>query len=495
MMKLTKKSSTGLIFLIFYISLFAGTVHNTNTVSAKSSTLSGNVVDVGLLASLTEIPIGPGMADGALAAAYMWNQTEGTQTGGFNVSVHLEDTAGLPLAAYNNLTTKGIELIIGPATAYVSSLVADQANQDQIVLISYGSSSLSLSNSSLEYFYRTNPSDIAQINALTSIIHQLDYRKIVVVHRNDNYGISWADEFVDQFNALPDNAMVLDQIYYSIFDYSPESNIQSTYNGTEVEAFVLIAFPIDGASMIESLRGVSSDIPIFSGDGLATESLQNTTSFGSNIQELTNLTIGTRRGSVSTTTTQYTNFVNSLTTCFSAGICTDSSTSGAGIPEINADYAYDAMQIGLKALKLADDNNGALIQAQMSTASSEYIGITGNKTFNSLGDPLFSNYDIWQFQSGSLITVGSWHSVSGPDDLTTLYSNGFIHPSLPLPTETTSTSSQISDTSSQTSETVPVTTTSGFRIMSFIFIISGLGVLVKVKKRIRKYRYNEAVQS
>ena len=59
---------------------------------------------------------------------------------------------------YNKLKDAGVQIIIGPPTSTQAEIVADMAEQDEIVTISYSASSPVLDQ--YTYFFRTFPSEI-----------------------------------------------------------------------------------------------------------------------------------------------------------------------------------------------------------------------------------------------------------------------------------------------------------------------------------------------
>ena len=64
------------------------------------------------------------------------------------------------------------------------------------------------------------------------------------------------------------------------------------------------------------------------------------------------------------------------------------------------------------ALNASTSYNGSQIRQQMFQAGQSYVGVTGNKTFDQQGNPMYGSFDILQVQNERIYIVGTWSSSS-----------------------------------------------------------------------------------
>ncbi|MFW9929477.1 MAG: ABC transporter substrate-binding protein [Candidatus Thorarchaeota archaeon] len=388
-----------LAVLVFGLSS-AGTVKAAPESSTKTNTAKAlpAVVKIGLLAPISGDleSIGQGIVDGVKAAAMEINNSAQFP---FGVQLLVEDSkvnAVDAVAGYELLKGQGVQLVIGAAASAASKPVAEKASVDHIVQISYASTAAVLSNASLNYFWRVVPSDLLQAKAMVSLLDHENMTKIVVVNRGDDWGKGIAGGVKTAFSGS-----VVDTVEYPDATKDFSSVVTAVKAASGAQAIALAAFTEDGRALVTELRSAGVSLPIFGADGTGDGALVNET-FSSTIKEDLQGFIGTRPD-LSGGGSGYTNYENALTACKSAGECFDDK------PErIYGVTAYDATWVGLLAVNMSTSYDGALINANMPTAGKSFIGGTGNRTFDSLGDPVTGNYEVYQFISGDLKVVGTW---------------------------------------------------------------------------------------
>ncbi|MHA1991353.1 MAG: ABC transporter substrate-binding protein [Candidatus Hodarchaeales archaeon] len=372
-----------------------GSVSSIENVNAVTGT-----VKVGVLVPQTGALsfIAPGILDGIKTAAFEVNASSEFP---FNIELVVRDTGSSPsqaITAYNELNSSGTELIIGPTGSTVAMSVVDLAQQDQNVLISYSTTSPSLSNASLDFFFRTIPSDANQSEGLASLLNYLTHQNIVVVHQNDDYGNWSADSFVSLFTGLGGN--VLTQLSFAVGTVDFSSIISSINAQSSADGVVLISFNTEGELFVTQARSNGMNLPLYTSDAID----QNNLASVPEAELITGIkTIGGVPG-----VGRYDQFLTILTDCNTAGVCT-----AGNIPGIFADYAYDAMYVGALAINKSTTYDGAIIKSNMAAAGASFIGATGNKTFSSLGDPLFGTYEFWQIHNAQVHPVGTFSSITG----------------------------------------------------------------------------------
>ena len=282
----------------------------------------------------------------------------------------------------------------GPA-----ELVAKQATKDQIVQISFSATSSALSSSQYSYFFRTIPPDDLQAQALEALMLNFDLNSVFIIHHNDR----WANSLVSDF--YNKDTLVIQNQSYNNFE-SDFSFLMSKINQEKqnFDAFLLISLVDDVKLILPAIKQAGVNNPLF-----GTEA-----NVAGDLMDDPNSTIYPEvfSGTVSHIFTRgefgYDNFSNALLGCSRAGICLENNS------ESNYDaYAYDALWIGAKAIKMADFYQGFDIKSNMDKAGDSYIGATGNKSFTENGDPIFSLFDIYQFQNTQYTNVGTWNTISG----------------------------------------------------------------------------------
>ena len=89
--------------------------------------------------------------------------------------------------------------MVGPASTYVTHVIAAGLEQLQVPLIGYGSTSATLSNRNVfEYFLRTIPSTNLQAHAMVDLVSHFGWEYVSVIFNDDDYGTPGSDTFIDQ---------------------------------------------------------------------------------------------------------------------------------------------------------------------------------------------------------------------------------------------------------------------------------------------------------
>ena len=124
------------------------------------------------------------------------------------------------LANYDKYPLLGF---VGPASTSIAFSVAAGLEQIQIPLISYGSSSGTLSDKNLfEYFLRTIPSTNSQAKAMVDLVSHFGWEYVSVIFNDDDYGTPGSDAFVDR--AMQQNICVHVKIGIPLLEKSETNN-------------------------------------------------------------------------------------------------------------------------------------------------------------------------------------------------------------------------------------------------------------------------------
>lgn len=312
------------------------------------------------------------------------------------------DDKSLPteaLIAVQSLHQMGIKVIIGPAASSQVKAVKSYADDNKLVIISPSSTSPTLAIPN-DYIFRTVGSDAGQSKALASLVKSQGINKVIVFHRDDEYGVAFESFFRKEFSALGGVAIGIS--YASgLPDYASEvAQLSARAKEENVEGIVMITFDTDGANILShakddpflsSLRWFSSE-GVHGTDELLEESIAN-------FIKTTNL-LGTRPLFRE----------NPLLHEFSARY---KAITGYDPPVFSANL-YDAIMLAGWAIVRAGKYDGEAIKEALVEIAKKYYGPSGLAMFDENGDKLLQDYSIWtvkfseQEQKYVYVDIGSY---------------------------------------------------------------------------------------
>jgi ABC-type branched-subunit amino acid transport system substrate-binding protein len=159
-------------------------------------------------------------------------------------------------ATVDRLLAAGVQVIVGAAASGITKAVMPKVVQAQRVLISPSATSDELSGlPDNGFFFRTSPPDVLQSKALTDVIMRYGARRIVIIARNDSYGLGLRDKVAEQLKAAgvrPDSIRTLDyevRDQYKIEDFAPQAQATIEF---EPDSVLVIGFAESG-NMIKAL--------------------------------------------------------------------------------------------------------------------------------------------------------------------------------------------------------------------------------------------------
>jgi branched-chain amino acid transport system substrate-binding protein len=199
-------------------------------------------------------PVGEPIAETARWAVEQMNEAGGVQ--GCQVEYLLRDTQGQSAvgvdAARNLVDVQGVPALLGAISSGVSlPILTSVTAPSEIVQVSCCSSSpsfteLAESGESGGYFFRTLPTSRAQGVVLGNIASDA-YESVSVVYVNTDYGVNLAQEFQEAYEAWGGTVAASVAYNQEQASYRPEVN---TALAAEPDALVLIAFPVDGSTIL-----------------------------------------------------------------------------------------------------------------------------------------------------------------------------------------------------------------------------------------------------
>ena len=329
-----------------------------------------------------------------------------------------QSQGALAVDAANQLVQlKKVPVIIGGIISSVSiPILTSVTGPGKIVQVSPASSSPTLTNLGRDgktngMFFRTITSDALQGTAAAKYAIDQGFKKIAVIHVNNDFGVNMLAEFSKAYKALGGE----------IVSVSPYNEKQSSYDAeaskgiaVKPDGLYLIATPVDGATIARAWISQGGPAKFLLNDGM--NSPDFITSVGA---KYLNEAYGTSSGTSPTASTEY---FNANYKAFSGGI--DPSNPAA-------DRAYDAGAIVGLAIAAAPSQDPIAIRDaifKVTSADGEaihagkadfakaldllkagkpirYEGVIGPVSFDQYGD-ITGPFRLWKIVDGTVTTVG-----------------------------------------------------------------------------------------
>ena len=329
-----------------------------------------------------------------------------------------QSQGALAVDAANQLVQlKKVPVIIGGIISSVSiPILTSVTSPSKIVQVSPASSSPTLTTLGREgktngMFFRTITSDALQGTAAAKYALDQGFKRIAVIHVNNDFGVNMFDEFAKAYKALGGE----------ILSVTPYNEKQSSYDAEATKAIAsnpdglyLIATPVDGATIARAWISQGGPPKFLLNDGM------NSPDFIASVgAKYLNDAYGTSSGTSPTASTEY---FNASYKAFSGGI--DPSSPAA-------DRAYDAGAIvGLAvaaaptqepaairdAIYKVTSGNGEVIHAGKADFAKalellkagkpiSYEGVIGPVSFDQYGD-ITGPFRLWKIVDGKVKTIG-----------------------------------------------------------------------------------------
>ena len=379
--------------VVALILLFSGFFFFAPTAVAQDT---DKIAKIGLLNPETGVLSGyaQGFENAFNLALAKLNETEGW---GFTSAI--EDTGTgdntKTTAAADALVSAGVAGVVGAAASSSSITALAKFKAEKISQISYASTSPALSNATLDdgYFFRVVPSDALQGVELSNLLNERNVTKVGVIHLDDAYGTGLANGFKAHFEARSDNHSVVIESSYDQSSFTASDVVSPIVtNADKIEAVILITFITDGAAILGEIDVQTSldDIPLFTGDGLASDTLFDEASANETdaILRLRGL-----YAAFSFNDTRGSNFTADLMAAYGT------------TPDFIDREVYDATLLLGQAIITANPADPASItDAERDTIRDEITRVskyitgtaTGNLTLDEVGDRIVDKHETWQ---------------------------------------------------------------------------------------------------
>jgi branched-chain amino acid transport system substrate-binding protein len=328
-----------------------------------------------------------------------------------------QSQGALAVDAANQLVQlKKVPVIIGGIISSVSiPILTSVTGPGKIVQVSPASSSPTLTTLGRDgktsgMFFRTITSDALQGTAAAKYALDQGFKKIAVIHVNNDFGVNMLGEFAKAYKALGGE----------IVSIVPYNERQSSYDAEATKAIAsnpdglyLIATPVDGATIARAWISQGGPAKFLLNDGM------NSPDFISSVgAKYLNDAYGTSSGTSPTPSTEY----------FNANY---KAFSGIDPSNPAADRAYDAGAIVALAIAAAPTQDAPAIRDAIYKVTSKdgeaihagkadfakaldllkagkpirYEGVIGPVSFDQYGD-ITGPFRLWKIVDGKVTTVG-----------------------------------------------------------------------------------------
>ncbi|XP_019185484.1 PREDICTED: glutamate receptor 3.3-like isoform X2 [Ipomoea nil] len=183
-----------LMFAAFYFGYLSQGQGDNSTLSARP-----RVVNIGCILTLRS-DVGK-ITKSVIETAVEDINSNPTVLGGtkLNITILDNNSNGLQgiVEAIHYMETD-IVAIIGPQSSVIAHAIAHIANEIHVPLLSFSATDPALSSLQYPFFVRTSPNDMFQMAAIASIVEYYNWKAVIAIYVDDDYGRSGIDALADQ---------------------------------------------------------------------------------------------------------------------------------------------------------------------------------------------------------------------------------------------------------------------------------------------------------
>jgi|GEM_PF-295904 len=337
-------------------------------------------IKVGCLMALTgELgPMGVEIAKGAQLAVALVNRLGGVA--GRPVELILEDTGTDPskaLTACKKLVeVDGVKVIVGPMASGEVMAIGSYVNERKVVLISPSATSPYITlNFPDDYVFRVVGSDTAQAKALVKLALDAGCKKIATLVLDNPYGVGIEDVVS---SIIGDKLVVKIRYDPKKMDFRTEL---TQIKGAGVDGVIYVGYYEDGRVMFRQALELGLDnIKWFAAEGVYGDPMLVVPE---SAEFMNRAVVGTRP--LPPLVSFYDEFLEEYEAAFGVK---------PAAPYI--EYCFDATLMLLEAIAKAGVYDGAAIKQKLMEVSSSFLGASGYKAFDKVGDQLMQIYSAWK---------------------------------------------------------------------------------------------------
>ena len=319
-------------------------------------------------------------------------------------------------AATQLVQVKKVPVIIGGIISSVSiPILTSVTGPAKVVQVSPASSSPTLTALGRDgktngMFFRTITSDALQGVAAAKYALDQGFKKLAVIHVNNDFGVNMVNEFSKAYKAL--GGEIISVTPYNEKQPSYQAEVTAAMNGTP-DGLYLISYPVDGATIARQWISQGGTPKFLLNDGM------NSADFIKNVgAKYLDDAYGTSSGTNPTPSTDY--FLKNYKE-FSgldpANPAADRSYDAGAIVGLAVAQAGKAESAAIKdAINKVLDPKGEVIHAGKDEFAKalklikdgkpiKYEGVIGPVSFDQYGD-ITGPFRLWRIQKGEVTTVG-----------------------------------------------------------------------------------------
>jgi len=398
----------GVYFSLYSSSFFLFSNPNSEIIlPAPAGALKQQTVTIGALLPITGVSSSLGESEGAALkiAARDINKYLFKTHSNIRIELVIEDTQTNPsvsLEKLKHLTTKGIKIVIGPATSTDLKATQDYADKNGIVLISPSSTASSLAIKGNNVF-RFVPDDTHQAQAISKLMRDDGIRVVIPFWRTDVYGNDLVKATKHSFEEL--GGRVADGVGYipNTGDFAASLNrinfIVWDQDLKALDSKVNQAISQYGMDKVGVYSVAFDEIaPIFI-QAQNHPTLSKVKWYGSDKESLNNKIIRNTDAAAFAVKTNFTTPIYAVENDNDERLKHIEAQIHEQIertPRSYASVAYDALWVAALAendTKATHDIN--YLKNTIVKIAHSYQGITGNTTLNQFGDRKYGDYDFW----------------------------------------------------------------------------------------------------
>ncbi len=301
----------------------------------------------------------------------------------------LEDSGTDPVKAQEKLQAmyaRGVRLVVGPMSSREVSAVKSFADGNKIIIFSPSSTSPLLALPG-DWIYRMVPTDDAQARALVDLVKTLGLTKIVILYRNDAWGLGLKDAIEREASAAGVQVVASE-------GYDPDPKVFPTAIPAAVKklsgalktpdaALVLVTFEDDG---IVAIKAAAADPVLSKTRWIGTDGIAESKALASEVgKEMAAAKLLGTVASPDPNDPSFQKFRQEYVAKYNRE------------PVAYDSYAYDAAMLLATIVCQLDTTDPEKVRTALEQWGREgkYTGVTGTVYLNENGDRAFPNYRIW----------------------------------------------------------------------------------------------------
>ncbi|MDR3203129.1 MAG: branched-chain amino acid ABC transporter substrate-binding protein [Deltaproteobacteria bacterium] len=298
---------------------------------------------------------------------------------GVQVSIIVGDDGGTPkeaALAAQKLVTSGVSAVVGTYGSSVTEASQDIYDEAGVVQVATGSTSIRLTAKGLKRFFRTCPRDDEQGRVLAARVEGLGFKKVAMVHDNTSYSKGLADEAKDIFEHSNVGVVFFDAITPGDRDFNASL---TKIKETNPEVIVFTGYYPEAALLLRQKFDMKWNVPMIGGDATNNTALVEIAGkeaasgyYFISPPALSDMTTDSAKKFMKTYSDKYGSLPSSVWSVL----------------------AGDAFLVIVEAIKIVGPDSSRI--ASYLTNDLDFQGLSGQISFNEIGDRLGEVYRLYQ---------------------------------------------------------------------------------------------------